>query len=56
MIAYVRGSVASVSAGSAVVEVGGVGLELQCAPGPWPGCGSATRPRSRRRSWSGRTP
>lgn len=33
MIAYVRGSVASVGAGSAVVDVGGVGLELQCAPG-----------------------
>ena len=33
MIAYVRGSVASVAAGSAVVDVGGIGLELQCAPG-----------------------
>jgi len=33
VIAYVRGSVASVGAGSAVVDVGGVGLELQCAPG-----------------------
>ena len=33
MIAYVRGSVASVGAGSAVLDVGGVGLELQCAPG-----------------------
>lgn len=33
MIAYVRGSVASVGAGSAVVDVGGIGLELQCAPG-----------------------
>jgi len=32
MIAYVRGSVASVSAGTAVVDVGGVGLELQCSP------------------------
>jgi Holliday junction DNA helicase RuvA len=33
VIAYVRGSVASVGAGSAVVDVGGIGLELQCAPG-----------------------
>ena len=33
MLAYVRGSVASVGAGSAVVDVGGIGLELQCAPG-----------------------
>ncbi len=33
MIAYVRGAVASVGVGSAVVDVGGVGLELQCAPG-----------------------
>jgi Holliday junction DNA helicase RuvA len=33
VIAYVRGTVASVGAGSAVVEVGGIGLELQCAPG-----------------------
>ena len=33
MIAYVRGAVASVGAGSAVVDVGGIGLELQCAPG-----------------------
>ena len=33
MIAYVRGSVASVGAGSAIVDVGGIGLELQCAPG-----------------------
>ena len=33
MIAYVRGPVASVGAGSAVVDVGGIGLELQCAPG-----------------------
>lgn len=33
MIAYVRGSVASVGLGTAVVDVGGIGLELQCAPG-----------------------
>ncbi|MFN8167224.1 MAG: Holliday junction branch migration protein RuvA [Candidatus Nanopelagicales bacterium] len=32
MIAYVRGPVAAVGPGSAVVEVGGVGLELQCTP------------------------
>ena len=33
MIAFVRGTVASVGATTAVVEVGGIGLELQCAPG-----------------------
>ncbi|TWG97269.1 Holliday junction DNA helicase subunit RuvA [Nocardioides sp. J9] len=33
MIAFVRGQVAAVSLSSAVVEVGGVGLELMCTPG-----------------------
>lgn len=33
MIAFVRGTVASVSLTSAVLEVGGVGLELNCTPG-----------------------
>ena len=33
MIAFVRGTVASVGLTSAVVDVGGVGLELNCAPG-----------------------
>ena len=32
MIAFVRGRVASVSVSGAVVEVGGVGLELMCTP------------------------
>jgi Holliday junction DNA helicase RuvA len=32
MIAFVRGRVAAVGVTSAVVEVGGVGLELQCTP------------------------
>ena len=32
MIAFVRGTVASVGLSSAVLEVGGVGLELQCTP------------------------
>ena len=32
MIAFVRGRVAAVSLTSAVIEVGGVGLELQCTP------------------------
>ncbi len=32
MIAFVRGRVAGVSLTSAVLEVGGVGLELQCTP------------------------
>jgi Holliday junction DNA helicase RuvA len=33
VIAFVRGRVASVGLTSAVLEVGGVGLELQCTPG-----------------------
>lgn len=33
MIAFVRGQVAAVGLTSAVVEVGGVGLELMCTPG-----------------------
>lgn len=33
MIAFVRGRVAGVTLSSAVVEVGGVGLELHCTPG-----------------------
>ena len=33
MIAFVRGQVATVGITSAVVEVGGVGLELMCTPG-----------------------
>ena len=33
MIAFVRGQVAAVGVTSAVVEVGGVGLELMCTPG-----------------------
>ncbi|MCU1537204.1 MAG: ATP-dependent helicase RuvA [Humibacillus sp.] len=33
MIAYVRGQVAAVTLNSAVVDVGGVGLELMCTPG-----------------------
>ena len=33
MIAFVRGEVADVTLNSAVLEVGGVGLELMCTPG-----------------------
>jgi holliday junction DNA helicase RuvA len=33
MIAFVQGKVAAVTLDSAVLEVGGVGLELQCTPG-----------------------
>lgn len=33
MIAFVRGRVAAVTLSSAVLDVGGVGLELQCTPG-----------------------
>ena len=45
MIAFVRGQVAEVGLTSAVVEVGGVGLELLCTPGTLAGLrvGSAAR-------------
>ena len=33
MIAYVRGTVTVLTPSAAVVDVGGIGLELQCAPG-----------------------
>jgi Holliday junction DNA helicase RuvA len=33
VIAFVRGQVAAVTLGTVVVEVGGVGLELNCTPG-----------------------
>ena len=33
MIASVRGVVASIAPDSAVIEVGGIGMQLQCAPG-----------------------
>jgi len=33
MIAFVRGTVAQVGLGSAVVDVGGVGIEVNCTPG-----------------------
>jgi holliday junction DNA helicase RuvA len=33
MIASVRGRVAAIAPDSAVIEVGGVGLSVQCAPG-----------------------
>lgn len=33
MIAFVRGSVAALTPSTAVVEVGGVGIELHCTPG-----------------------
>jgi Holliday junction DNA helicase RuvA len=33
MIAFVRGTVAQVGLGSAVLDVGGIGIELNCTPG-----------------------
>jgi Holliday junction DNA helicase RuvA len=45
MIASVRGTVAAIAPDSAVIEVGGVGLQLQCAPGTLAGLrtGAETR-------------
>ncbi len=42
MIAFVRGRVAAVTLSSAVVEVGGVGLELLCTPGTLAGLRTGT--------------
>ncbi|SNY55932.1 Holliday junction branch migration protein RuvA [Paractinoplanes atraurantiacus] len=45
MIASVRGVVTAIAADSAVIEVGGVGLQLQCAPGTLAGLKSGTEAR-----------
>ena len=45
MIASVRGIVAAVAPDSAVIEVGGVGLQLQCAPGTLAGLHTGTEAR-----------
>ena len=45
MIASVRGIVAAVAPDSAVIEVGGVGLQLQCAPGTLAGLKAGTEAR-----------
>lgn len=43
MIAFVRGEVAALTLTSAVLEVGGVGLELHCTPGTLAGLRSGQR-------------
>ena len=43
MIAFVRGEVAALTLTSAVLEVGGVGLEVQCTPGTLAGLRSGQR-------------
>ena len=45
MIASVRGVVAAIAPDSAVIEVGGVGLALQCAPGTLAGLRTGTEAR-----------
>jgi Holliday junction DNA helicase RuvA len=45
MIASVRGVVAAVAPDSAVIEVGGVGLQLHCAPGTLAGLKAGTEAR-----------
>jgi holliday junction DNA helicase RuvA len=45
MIASVRGVVAAVAPDSAVIEVGGVGLAVQCAPGTLAGLRTGTEAR-----------
>jgi Holliday junction DNA helicase RuvA len=45
MIASVRGRVAAIAPDSAVIEVGGVGLAVQCAPGTLAGLKAGTEAR-----------
>jgi holliday junction DNA helicase RuvA len=45
MIASVRGVVAAIAPDSAVIEVGGVGLSVQCAPGTLAGLKAGTEAR-----------
>ncbi|MEV6489901.1 Holliday junction branch migration protein RuvA [Actinoplanes sp. NPDC051633] len=45
MIASVRGLVAAIAPDHAVIEVGGVGLQLQCAPGTLAGLKAGTEAR-----------
>jgi holliday junction DNA helicase RuvA len=45
MIASVRGVVAAIAPDSAVIEVGGVGLQVQCAPGTLAGLRTGTECR-----------
>ncbi|MFI7599666.1 Holliday junction branch migration protein RuvA [Actinoplanes sp. NPDC049681] len=45
MIASVRGVVAAIAPDSAVIEVGGVGLAVQCAPGTLAGLRTGTKTR-----------
>ncbi len=55
MIAFVSGRVAAVGLTSAVLEVGGVGLELQCTPDTLAGLRTGARPHCPRAWWCGRT-
>ncbi len=55
MIAFVRGEVAALTLSSAVLEVGGVGLELMCTPARSPRCAPGRRPPWPPPWWSART-
>ena len=56
MIASVRGTVAAIGPDRAVIEVGGVGLAVQCAPGTLAEpAGRRSRPGWPPAWWSGRT-
>ena len=52
MIAFVRGQVAAVTLSSAVLEVGGVGLELMCTPSTLATLRTGPDARPCRRAWS----
>ncbi len=51
MIAFVQGEVAAVSVTSAVVEVGGLGLELLCTPGTLASLRTGQQAATCRRAW-----
>ena len=52
MIAFVRGQVAAVTLNSAVLDVGGVGLELMCTPGTLATLRTGQHRHPARRAWS----
>ncbi len=51
MIASVRGVVAALGSQQAVIEVGGVGLAVQCAPGTLAGLRAGASPPGWRPAW-----
>jgi Holliday junction DNA helicase RuvA len=55
VIAHVRGTVAAVAPDVAVIEVGGVGMRVQCTPGTLAALRRANQRRWPPPWWSGKT-